>query len=238
MPYRMMSLARFSQLVGLPEQEVARMAGRGELPAERFKDTWRFHTAQTTAWLSQYIPTLDPKRLRQVERFLTAEAVGDPQRLVFCELLSVHAIDLELTAGTKASALRNLVALAANTGLLYDPATLLEHLQAREDLSSTALPGGIAVPHPPRPMPYVSAEPFACLARSAQGLGFSAPDGGLTTLFVLICCHDNQHHLHVLARLMRILNSTTVASMHAATTAEDMLGLLVTREQQVVTETR
>jgi PTS system nitrogen regulatory IIA component len=116
---------------------------------------------------------------------------------------------------------------------LWDQPGLLTALQARESLCSTALPKGIAIPHPRQPMEYVSSEPFICFARVGRGIGFGSPFGDLTDLFFLICCHDDRQHLHVLARLMRMLEDAVIEGLRHAETPEEALALLIEREELV-----
>ena len=65
---------------------------------------------------------------------------------------------------------------------------LLAQLEEREALASTALPGGIALPHPHHQDPYLITEPFMLLARTRKPIWFGAPDDAPTDLFCLICC--------------------------------------------------
>jgi len=115
--------------------------------------------------------TFDSKRLINLERAMGA---GASDALV-TELIGLEGIDPHLAANTKASVLRELVALAERTGLLYDPKGLLDAIEEREALCSTALKYGLAIPHPRQPMPYVSAEPLLCIARLPKGVWFGSP---------------------------------------------------------------
>ena len=142
-----------------------------------------------------------------------------------------------MPARTKASVLRELVKLADRTRLLHDGKKLLEAVEQREALCSTALPCGVAIPHPRQPMPYVSAEPLICVARLPRGIGFGAPDGELTRVFFLICCHTDRYHLHVLARVMRLLDEQTIERILHADTREELLEVLMEKEKRVVAET-
>jgi len=165
---------------------------------------------------------------------LGATAAGG---VVVTNLIGLEGIDTALPARTRASVLRELVALADRTGFLYDADGLLDALQQRESLCSTALPNGTAIPHPRQPMPYVSAEPFMCVARIPSGIGFGSPRGELTRLFFLLCCHEDRHHLKVLARLMRIIDNETIGELQQAETSEKILQTLIAKETRVVQQT-
>jgi len=179
--------------------------------------------------------TLDEARLRMIESAMGEIVVdenpeNEARHMVVTEIMSLRGVCLDLPAKTKTSLLKELVNLADGTGLLFDKDGLLTAIEDREALCSTAIHAGLAVPHPRRCMPYATAEPLVCLGRVNGGIGFCAPDGELTRLFFLICCHEESHHLHVLARLMRILDEDTIAKLMKIESPEMALELLIERE--------
>jgi PTS system nitrogen regulatory IIA component len=89
-------------------------------------------------------------------------------------------------------------------------------------MQSTALTRDVALPHPRHHAPYDIAESFIVVGRVSRGLPFGAADGSLTRLFFLICCKDDRTHLHVLARLGRMLHhrDTVDALLDAADDGE------------------
>jgi len=232
MPYRNMSLEDFAKYIGMDAREVRKLADRGKLPGQKIGGDWRFNRARVTEWLQQELPTLEPERVVALERSMT-DADGENARIL-TDLIGLEGIDTAFPAKTKASVLRELVRLAENTGLLYDPEGLLEALQEREELCTTALPNGMAIPHPRQPMPYVSAEPFVCMARTPRGIGFGSPEGKLTDVFILVCCHDDRHHLRVLARIVRVINNDVLQMIRSAETASGILDGLIARETEVI----
>jgi PTS system nitrogen regulatory IIA component len=234
MPYQNMTLEEFAKHVGLDAREVRKMAERDKLPAQRIAGKWRFNRAEVTEWLQQEMLTeIDETRLRAIEQAMSEAGVRDVSQHLVTAMISVKGIDLALPARTKSSVLLELAQLADKTGLLWDAPGLLLALQQREGLCSTGLPNGIAIPHPRQPMPYASSEPFLCFARLGRGIGFGSPYGGLTDMFFLICCHEDRQHLHVLARLMRMLDDKTVLALRAVETPEAALALLIEREEVV-----
>lgn len=234
MPYRNLSLDDFAKHMGMDARVVRRMADRGELPGHKVGGEWRFNRAQITEWLQVKMHTFDEQRLISLEQTMGGEA-GD---LIVTCLIGCEGIDVSLPARTRASVLRELVKLADRTGLLYDAKGLLEALEQRETLCSTALMYGVAIPHPRQPMPYASAEPLICAARLSKGIGFGSPYHDLSRLFFLICCHDDRHHLRVLARLMRILDQETIEHLMEVETPEALLDALINKERQVIASTK
>lgn len=231
MAYRNMSLEDFARYVGMDAREVQKLAERGKLPGQKVGGQWRFNRARVTEWLQQEMHTLDETRLVTLERAMGGGA--DEASMNLTDLIGLEGVEPELRANTKASVLRELVALAERTGLLYDAEGLLKALEAREEMCSTGLQHGVAIPHPRQPMPYVSAEPLVCVARTTRGIGFGSPYG-LSRLFFLICCHEDRHHLRVLARLMRVLSPDMIESLMTVETREEMLEILIEKEKQVI----
>ena len=233
MPFQNLTLEEFAKHIGLDTREVLKLADRGKLPGQRIGGKWRFNRAQVTEWLQQEMLTenIDEARLRAIEKAMSEAAEQDLAAHRLTAMISVAGIDLNLPARTKASVLLELVALAEKTGLLWDASGLLQALQAREQLCSTALPNGLAIPHPRQQMPYYSAEPFMCVARLGSGIAFGSPYGDLTDLFFLICCHTDRQHLQTLARLVRMLDSDTVVRLREVPTPEEALAILIEREE-------
>ncbi len=238
MPYRNLSLEDFARHVGMPLPEVERLAARGKLPGEKVAGKWRFNLARVTEWLQQEMPTLSEERLVAVERAMSNDGPDPLNTHLVTSMISAAGVDMVLRAGSKPSVLRELVGLAERTGLLYDKDGLLDAVLAREEMCSTAMPNGVAIPHPRQPMPYVSAEPLICVGQVSQGLPFGARGGGLTHLFFLICSHEHRQHLHVLARLVRILDKETVEALRETETTESALDLLIRREEYVARRSR
>jgi mannitol/fructose-specific phosphotransferase system IIA component (Ntr-type) len=125
--------------------------------------------------------------------------------------------------------------VAEATGLLIERDGLLDSLLEREDLCSTALPGGLALLHPRHHDPYTFEDSFVVLGRTVQPIPFGAPDGGKTDLFFLICCQDDRIHLHVLARLsMMCCHTALVADLRACEDADEMYERILSAEREVI----
>ncbi|MBU0639671.1 MAG: PTS sugar transporter subunit IIA [Planctomycetes bacterium] len=235
MPYRNMTLQELAVHIGIDVREVKRLAERGRLPGQCVRGEWRFNRAQMLDWLQREMHTLDEQQIRDLER---AMARGRDEVIVG-DLLAPEAVDMNLPARSRPSVLRELVRLAERTGLVYDPAGLIESIEEREALRTTALPKGIALPHPRRPLPYATADPLLCLARVPGGLPFGGPDGRLTYLFVLILSHDERAHLGVLARLALMFTTTDLpARLREIDDAEEALALILEHEGTVLTKRR
>src|SRR5579862_7385585 len=73
-------------------------------------------------------------------------------------------------------------------------------------MSTTALPVGVAIPHPRRPLRRAVIESFIVYGRTARpGIPFGLPNGALTDVFFMVCCDNDRTQLQVLARLSRLI---------------------------------
>jgi len=133
-----------------------------------------------------------------------------PHEALIPDLLRPEYINLELTSKTRASVIRDMVALAQSTERVFDARELLESVEAREALCSTALPGGVALLHARNYDAFRFEGSFVVLGRTIQNVLFGSPDSGPTRLFFLICCQDDRIHLHILARLCMLAMKTNV----------------------------
>lgn len=234
MSHRNLSLEDFAQYVGMDPDRVKKLADRGEIPGDRIGGDWRFNRARVHDWLQQHLLTVNGEELLRLERAMFEDESEQWSDLVVTNLMEPSGIELDLRARTRASVLREMVDLASRTSLVYDPKEILLSIEEREQISSTAVGDGLAFPHPRKPLLYATAEPLVCMGRIDRGIAFGAPDGTLSYLFFLMCPHDHRHHLHVLARLVRMLDSGTVSDLMEVEDPADALQVLIDREQSLI----
>jgi PTS system nitrogen regulatory IIA component len=235
MPYRTLTIQEVARMLGTDVRRVERRAQRGEIPCQKVGGHFRFNRAEITEWLQQRVGGMSDEHLAEVDAGMTAQRQTPHDEMIITPLLRLEAVTTNLGSRTKDSTLRELVALAQKTGLVLNSRELVEAVLHREELFSTALEEGIAIPHPRRPLPHAIAEPILVVAKTTQGIVFGAPDGSLTDLFFLTASQDDRHHLHILARLCRMLyEEDFVARLHEAETPHEMIELLKDRELDVV----
>ena len=237
MPHRTLTIQEVAKLLGTDVRRVERMAKRGQIPHQKIGGQFRFNRAEITEWLQQTMGAMSHDHLAEVDAGITTQRQTPENEAIIAPLLRIETVSTNLGSRTKSSTLRELVALAEKTGQVLDAPSLLEAVIHREELLSTAIGGGFAIPHPRRPLPDAIAGPVLVVARTSQGIVFGAPDGRLTTLFFLTASQDDRHHLHTLARLFRMLGDEKfVTRLEAAGTPGEMIDLLKTRELEVIEE--
>ena len=139
--------------------------------------------------------------------------------------LAPEDVLIDLDASCKRSALRQLSAhAAAATGL--DQNALLDSLLEREQLGTTGIGRGVAVPHARTSLPRMQ----GVLARLASPIDFdSIDDRPVDIIFLLLAPEQaNAEHLKALSRIARLVRAERVQeAMRGATTAEALFALAV-----------
>jgi len=118
------------------------------------------------------------------------------------DILVKDAVILDLASKDKASVLEELAGALARALPDLEAERLLQVLQEREELQSTGIGDGVAIPH--GKMPGLS-RLVASFARSRPGVNFESIDGQDTHLFFLLVVpeHSGGQHLKALARVSR-----------------------------------
>jgi len=120
------------------------------------------------------------------------------------DILAEKLVIPALAARNKTEVLEELAAIVSAQHGELDRTRLLQALEDRERLNSTALGDGVAIPHGKLPgLKRV----FAAFGRSRGGVDFHSLDGKPTHLFFLLVAPEDSAgaHLKALARISRLL---------------------------------
>jgi nitrogen PTS system EIIA component len=234
MPYSDFTIASLATYLHLIPQQVERLVDRGKLPGRKVKGQWQFSRPEIHLWMEKRIGLSDEEELEHVEGVLDKDAdrVAAEDRLAIEQMLPIEAISVNLQSRTGNSVIRDMIALAAETGLLWDVPKMVEAVQDREAMHPTALENGVALLHPRRPMQAILGGPFLAFGHSVAGLPFGG--GNLTDLFFLVCSVDDRGHLRTLARLSRLITLPgTLQKLRAAASPVEARQVLIEAEAEL-----
>lgn len=150
--------------------------------------------------------------------------------LKIVDLLSKDEIVSDLKAENKEDVLRELVNLLYDAGKIRDQKKALEVLLDREQLGSTGVGYGVAIPHGK----YNAIENLiAAFGRSKKGIDFDAVDHKPVHIFFLFLASENAANLHlkVLARSCRLLKRDTFRESLMQAENEDEIMKVIAREE-------
>jgi nitrogen PTS system EIIA component len=234
MENEVMDLQQLAAYLRRDVREVTKLASRGYLPGKKVGGEWRFASSEINYWIETQMHAFTEAELAALEqRGGITSLMAEP---LVSSLLAESTVAVPLAASTKASALKELVILAEQSWQVYDTDALWSAVKYREELGTTALEGGVAIPHPLRPLSAkAQGDGVIAFGRTGRGIPFGAPDGGLTDLFFLVSCRDATTHLRVLARLSRLMmRPGFLDELRAADTGADALRLIERTERDLV----
>lgn len=146
---------------------------------------------------------------------------------------AVLSIDSILTANRiknlksteKIPALQEMVDLISTSDLIEDPKALFEAVLAREEIMSTGIGIGIAVPHVKIP----SVKGFVmAMGKKVEGVEFDSLDGKPVKLLVMIAAPEGEQdsYLRLLARIVAVFkNENFLDRVLKASTPEEIISL-------------
>ena len=114
------------------------------------------------------------------------------------------------------------------------PQTIVNKLRAREELGSTALGYGIALPH--ARLQGIDT-PRAVFIRLAQGVDFDAPDEDPVDIIfaMLVPAGANEEYLRLLAALAKMFNDADIRhQLRSASTQEEIYSILTGIQQRKI----
>jgi len=146
----------------------------------------------------------------------------------FSDFVKTKAIRAELTASDKEGVVRELVSSLVESGQLGtdDQESIVEAILKREELGSTGIGRGIAVPHTKHPSVD---HPVGTVGVSSGGVDFQSLDGEQVQLFFMLISPPDQpnDHLRALENISKQLQDETFCRfLKQSRTSEDIQQIL------------
>ena len=152
--------------------------------------------------------------------------------MLITDILDKQCIKLDLEATEKDEALEELVAALAEAKPIGDKKAILKSLIDRENLGSTGIGQGIAIPHGKTEKVN---ELMAFLGVSRKGVNFDALDGEPVYIFFLLIAPKESAgpHLKALARISRLLRDSYLCQLICkAKDPADVYRIIVQEEEK------
>ena len=152
----------------------------------------------------------------------------NPGTAILTESLTPARIELNLKSTDRESVLRELVdRIPELADQPESKKTLLRALQEREQLYSTGIGDGIALPHSRNALVGLVDQAVVVFGRHPKGVPYGAPDALPAKLFFLVVAPTVTQHLALLARLIRLLRDPKLRqALQTADKAEKVIALL------------
>lgn len=215
-----MTLAEMAGYLKIAKRSLLRMAERGDIPATKVASQWRFMRSVVDDWLIGRMKALPDGEL---ERLIESETLSLP----LPALLRPELVRLRMRPGDTQSVASQLTDVLVEAGLLQQRESFLQRLLEREEMVSTAIFPGIAIPHLRKPEQCPIREPRVALGLVPEGVDFHSLDGAPTYAFFLICASHVVVHLKIIAELaLPFRRPRLVEQMLAARDLTELLQVL------------
>ena len=152
--------------------------------------------------------------------------------MLLTELLSAERIRVPLASKSKDAVLEELVGVLEQAGVVDDPAATLRAVRQREEVLSTGIGSGVAIPH--GKSDGVSGLAMAA-GVAAEPMDFASPDGQPVRIFFLLVGPESAAGLHVkaLSRISRLVRREELrARLVAATSPGEFMDVVAEAEAE------
>jgi mannitol/fructose-specific phosphotransferase system IIA component (Ntr-type) len=137
----------------------------------------------------------------------------------------------KLESANKFAAIEELARVFEGSDVCSDVEMLIKALKEREEILSTGIGLGIAIPH--AKISAVREMTFA-IGISRKGISFDSLDGNPAKIIILVAAGERQHkeYLRLLSNIMAILKNETIKkNIIEAESAEDIIKYLQTEDK-------
>ena len=217
---KIMTLAEMADYLKVAKRALTKMAERGDIPATKVASQWRFMRSVVDDWLITRMKTLPD---RELENLIDSEKLPVP----LSALLRPELIRLDIEDMGVERILQLLADLLVRQNLLNSSRDFVDKLVEREEMVSTAIFPGIAIPHARKPEECPVSDPRLVIGVSPGGADFNSLDGQSTHLFCLICANQVILHLKIIAELALVFRRPDlIEKVTNATNPEQVLEIL------------
>lgn len=235
MPREQMDSLQVAAYLHMDIRELKKLASRDKIPCRRVGDDYQFRKGEVDHWVEVQMHKLGKDRLEDIVKGVSQHHGFDHEAMLVNPMIPDDGVVVPLQARTREAVLRTLVDEGQKRQLVLAKDEVLEEVRRREELCTTAMVPGVALPHPHHPLPWDISQAFIIVGLTPSGIPYGAEDGSLTRLFFFICCKDERTHLHVLARLGRMLHEKgAIDDLLGAEDADELASLIYALEEDVL----
>jgi len=220
-----LTIREVAKYLKMNERSIYKLAHQGVIPTVKIGNQWRFRKNLIDAWLESSMASAAMNSL----------SGGNAQDIFVHSLLKPEGISTNLSARRKDEVLEELADLMVTAYSIKERDRFLREVISREKLCTTAIQKGVAVPHPRRNGAQFVKHPALVFGCSKKGVEFGSLDGEPTHLFFMLCAPQDNLHLHIMAKINRMLGEADVRDeLIAATSALDVINII--RREEGVSE--
>lgn len=194
-----LSVGEVAQCLDLPSSTIERWIRQGRIPIHKSGGECVFDVSRLRKWAAKHNLTFTPERGGKPEE----EKSGMDGLL---PALKRGGVFYELAGQDAEDVLRSAVEVIPQN-VATDRGELLNRLIEREQLTSTGIGKGVAIPHPRTPLEEGAPLPAICTCFLEEEVVYGAVDDKPVFILFLLISPDVKLHLHLLSRLAYCLRN-------------------------------
>ncbi len=223
----LLTLQEVAEYLQLSDKTVLKMVKNNEIPCAKIANQWRFSKSMLDDWITakmSVIPQNDFSRLVETQF----------DYIPLSRLIDEDSIIMDLKGNNSEEVIQELAQQAFNNELVANKDEFIKKLLEREQLTSTSIGQGIALPHLRKPCGTIVCEPKIVIGVSKNGIDFASLDGEKTTLFFLILSDSEVVHLRILSKLTQILSlNNSIDEIKKLNTPKEYIQFFIRTEQKI-----
>lgn len=181
MASEILTIEEVARYLRVSERTVYEWAQKGEIPAGKIGTVWRFKKDDIESWVDERLASSKTSVPKQHK--IVTESFLSPDRVVLLDYASKHDVLVMMSE------------VLAKAPQVKNSAELLDSILKREELMSTAVGRGIAIPHVR--LSSVTDLVMAVGISKRDILDFDAVDGNPVRLVFMIAAANNQHDYYL-----------------------------------------
>lgn len=221
-----LSVKDAAKLLSVSEKTIYRWIKQNLVPAYKVHEIYRFNRAELIEWATS-------RRMGvSADAFTEPESVAEPPPNLY-DALEAGGVFYRIEGKTREEVLANAVG-HVRLPEEVDRGYLSQVLISREQIASTAIGEGIAIPHPRSPGLLNITLPKVSLCFLEKPVDFFALDGRPVEILLLIIAPNLRAHLHLLSRLGFVLRDRKFRSaLDQAESRENIFAALAEAEKKI-----
>jgi nitrogen PTS system EIIA component len=201
----LMTLTEVANYLKLSEKTILKMIKNQEIPCAKIANQWRFLRPLIEDWLlakMNVIPQNDLSRLieEQSDQVPISRFTSVPLIAVLPDNIDKH------------DALHQLTTLANDHKIISDTEKVYLKLIEREQMISTGIGKGVAIPHMRNPSSLVIDGPKIVIGLSKGGVTYDSSDNEPVHIIFLILTDSEVVHLRIMAKLAQMIRKNDMTS--------------------------
>lgn len=220
-----LSVKDAARLLSVSEKTIYRWISQEVIPSYRIHGFYRFNRAELIEWATS--------RRIGVNQLVFNEPLDEHPLPTLGESLAAGGVYYRIEGSTREKVLANAVAHLR----LPDEVNrkiLRQALLSRERLASTAIGGGIAIPHPRNPELLHVSRPIVALCFLEEPVDFCSLDGQPVEILFTLLAPSLRVHLHLLSLLGFVLRESSLRKLlHGQASREKIFNALKRQEERM-----